>query len=615
MLGGAGLLVLVGVAAYLRSAGAPGSVEVASPASALAAGPAADARWTPGVAQRYRFRWETTTRAPQAMSGAGASVVEGRTALEGVLTLGATAGDARTLELQLPRLEVVEVQLLSGAKAAEGAPLKAALEGRRAWLALGEHGALTGVTTEAGAAPLFANLALALAGELQHERRPAPEWTSRERTARGLAEVRYRWAAAGAQTVLFKERVRYVELAGLGASKTPGALESRAELRFDEQGVLRQLSMSETLEARGAAAEPARSTVRLTLEWEGAQAQLVAARPAALEAPRLPGQSLQPADARLQHLAQRVDGLTPAELTESIDRFVALGSLPDQPRFLIRATGLLQQQPALAAPLGVRAAATASSSERAFVLDLLAGAGTPEAQAALRSAVGSAGALADRERVTQFARLALVEHPTPETVAFVEQAFTTASGKERLDRALVLGAVAHALHTHGEPERAQELGARLAEGLAAAATPKETAAYLRALGNAGLEAHVPQVIARLSSAEPLVRSVAAYALRKTRVPAARQALLGLVGDASADVQRNALHALDGLEGLPEAAAISAQVRRGVTAPRAASDVVTALAPFAGDAAVRAALQQLAAAPESEAQLRERVRTLLEEAQP
>ncbi|MDP3231946.1 MAG: HEAT repeat domain-containing protein [Myxococcales bacterium] len=608
----AGLLGLLAAVGWYLSARSPVPVEAS--AARVATSPAVEAPSKAAV--RYRFRWETTTRAPQAMSGAGPSVLEGRTMLAGLLSLGATAGDPRTLELQLPRLEGVEVQLLSGAKRDNAPLLKAALEGRRAWLSLDEHGSLTGVTTEVGAAPLFANLALALAGELQHEHRPAPEWTSREHTARGLAEVHYQWVTEGPGPgrLLRKDRVRYLELVGLGAATSLSALDGHAELRFDERGVLRQLSVRETLEAVGAAAEPTRSTVRLTLEWDGEQPGVVAARPAVVEAGRLPGQVIQPHDAAAQHLAQRVAGLTPAQLTEGIDRFVAMGSLPDQPLFVIRATGLLQQQPALAAPLGLRAGATASSSERAFVLDLLAGAGTPEAQAALRAAVVSASAVADRERVTQFARLAFIENPTPETVAFVDDAFTTATGKERLDRALVLGAVANALQTHGEPERALQLGTKLVQGLEAAATTKETTAYLRALGNAGLEVQVPRVVARLSHPEPMVRSVAAYALRKTRVPAARQVLLGAVGDSSAEVQRNALHALDRLD-RSEAVAVAAQVNRGAVAPRAANDVVTALSPFAGDAAVGAALRRLADAPGSEAQLRERVRTLIEEAQP
>ncbi len=612
VMAGAGLLSLLAALGWYLSARGPVPVE-GSAVVTVATSPGIEENPSK-AAQRYRFRWETTTRAPQAMSGAAPSVLEGRTMLAGLLSLGATAGDPRTLELQLPRLEGVEVQLLSGAKRDNAPLLKAALEGRRAWLSLDEHGSLTGVTTEVGAAPLFANLALALAGELQHEHRPAPEWTSREHTARGLAEVHYQWVTEGPGRLLRKDRVRYLELVGLGAATSLSALDGHAELRFDERGVLRQLSVRETLEAVGAAAEPTRSTVRLTLEWDSEQPGVVAARPAVVEAARLPGQVIQPHDAAAQHLAQRVAGLTPAQLTEGIDRFVAMGSLPDQPLFVIRATGLLQQQPALAAPLGLRAGATASSSERAFVLDLLAGAGTPEAQAALRLAVVSASAVADRERVTQFARLAFIENPTPETVAFVDDAFTTAKGKERLDRALVLGAVANALQTHGEPERALQLGTKLVQGLEAAATTKETTAYLRALGNAGLEVQVPRVAARLTHPEPVVRSVAAYALRKTRVPAARQVLLGAVADSSAEVQRNALHALDRLD-RSEAVAIAAQVNRGAVAPRAANDVVTALSPFAGDAAVGAALRRLADAPGSEAQLRERVRTLIEEAQP
>lgn len=546
----------------------------------------------------YDFEFDATTSAPQDL-GPAPSVLSGRTRLKGVLSIE-FAGSTRVLKL----VRVDEIELKVGEQArADVSALRLALEGHRARWQLGEADRLTGVTVDEGAPPLYENLALTLSGELQAERRTEASWTTTERTARGVAEVEYRREASR----ILKTRRTYSELTGLGAARRVETLNAVSEFDFDEAGTLQTVLATEKLTARGAGETVARSEVTLRVRR---RAEEVAREPAPrfAEASRMPGEAVQPADAARQHLEQRIDGLTPEDLLAGIDRLAALGDSPDRLRFAVRATGLLRAQPQLATALGERAAKATGSAERGFVLDLLVGGGTPEAQAALRAAVSSPAALADRERVTQFARLGLVEHPTPETVAFVEDAWQRADGKDRRDRALVVGALAASVQRDGDPARAEALGRQLAEALATAKDERDTLASLRALGNAGLDAQVSRVVRETSNPSPPVRAVAAFALRKTRTVEARRALSSLTEDPALEVQRSAFHGLGTLSEF-EADALSARV----THINAATELVTALAPFVGRKSVAEALAVLAKRPGLEPQVRERIRTLLEEA--
>ena len=563
------------------------------PAEPVAAEPPA-----PRAVPLYDFEFDATTTAPQGL-GPTASMLSGRTRLTGQFSLE-TSGSTR--ELRLVRLD--EIELKVGEQAKTGAAvLRAALEGHRARWQVGEGDVLQGVTVDVGAPPLFENLVLTVIGELQLERRSEAAWSTTERTARGVAEVDY----SRDGTRVTKTRRTYSELTGLGASTRLDSLAAKAMFELDDEGVLRSAEVTEKLSASGADAQTATSEVRFTVHRGDTTA---VAEPVAsfTGTSRLPGQAVQPTDAARQHLTQRINGLTATELTEGISRLAALGDSPDRLQFAIRATGLLRAQPELATPLGERAALTKDSAERGFVLDLLAGAGTPEAQAAMRTAVVSPLALADRERVTQFARLALVEHPTPETVAFVEDAWQRAEGKDRRDRALVVGAIAAAVQRDGELARAEALGQQLAEALASAKEERDTLALLRALGNSGLDSQVNRVVRETSNPSVTVRSVAAFALRKMQAPEARRTLVSLTEDPAIEVQRSAFHGLGKLS-VAEAEELSAR------SPRisATNELISALAPFAARRPVRDAFIAMAKRPGLEPQARERLRTLVEEA--
>ena len=84
-----------------------------------------------------------------------------------------------------------------------------------------------------------------------------------------------------------------------------------------------------------------------------------------------------------------------------------------------------------------------SSNGRAFICDLLSSAGTPEAQAALRDALGSDAALSDPERYpAMLQRFSFVMKPTPETTTFLETQMAAGKGVDRLAAAHSLGAAA-----------------------------------------------------------------------------------------------------------------------------------------------------------------------------
>jgi len=563
------------------------------PSEPVAVAPAA-----PRGVPLYDFEFDATTTAPQGL-GPTASMLSGRTRLKGQFSLE-TSGSTR--ELRLVRLDEIELKVGEKTKT-EAAVLRAALEGHRARWQFSDGDRLQGVTVDVGAPPLFENLALTLTGELQLERRSEATWSTTERTGRGVADVDY--SRDGKRVT--KTRRTYSELTGLGAATRLDSLASKATFELDDEDVGGRAGVTGSVGAGGAERQTATRGGGLPVHRRDTTA---IAEPVAgfTETSRLPGQPVQPTDAAQQHLAQRINGLTATELTDGILRLAALGDSPDRLQFAIRATGLLRAQPELAVPLGERAALAKDSAQRGFVLDLLAGAGTPEAQAAMRATVVSPLALADRERVTQFARLALVEHPTPETVAFVEDAWQRAEGKDKRDRALVVGAVAAAMKTDGELARAEALGQQLAAALASAKEERDTLALVRALGNAGLDSQARHVIRETTSPSVTVRSVAAFALRKIEAQEARRTLLSLTEDPAIEVQRSAFHGLGKLS-VAEAEELSARSAR----ISATTELISALAPFASRLPVRDAFTELAKRPGLEPQARERIRTMLEEA--
>jgi HEAT repeat protein len=220
------------------------------------------------------------------------------------------------------------------------------------------------------------------------------------------------------------------------------------------------------------------------------------------------------------------------------------GVLPDHNHFLLQATGLLEQHPELCAKMvELFQRPSLDTRGRALVLDLLAGTGTPQAQAALVQALSTKEARGDASYHMLLSRLSLVSEPTVDTVRFAERTYGATEGDLHVSSAYVLGATAGALYRQEQSPEALAAVRRLASDLGEARTPSEQSHLLLGLGNAGVAEQTPLIARHAGSPSAEVRRAAAKALRKIQTPEAASTLLSLVSDAEAPVQAAAMDSL------------------------------------------------------------------------
>jgi hypothetical protein len=255
--------------------------------------------------------------------------------------------------------------------------------------------------------------------------------------------------------------------------------------------------------------------------------------------------SLQRDDARAEEsqLNDRIGALTASTLLSTLDAALPGGAAPDHNAFLWSATGLLQREPALAAEVAARFARAADEPGRALVLDLLVGAETPVAQAALVELLSSPAAEADAARDLYRQRLSLVRAPTAATLAAVAGHLDDADRFWRWPARMAQGALAGTFAGAGQEAEATALVAPLLTRLAQS-EGDERVLLLKALGNAGPAAGADApLIAAAADPDPKVRHAAAAGLRQQHAAEARAALLTLAVDPAAAVSRRALESL------------------------------------------------------------------------
>lgn len=188
-----------------------------------------------------------------------------------------------------------------------------------------------------------------------------------------------------------------------------------------------------------------------------------------------------------------------------------------------------------------------TDERRLFVLDLLAGAGSIDAQVVMRRLLSLSVARRNCRVFASFVqRLALVDMPDGPTLRFLMSVFSESRSLPldvRAACAYALGAAAgHALAA-GDRDSAIAATEPLRACLTASSDAAERASLLTALGNAGLPQDGVLVLRFVKDADPTVRSAAALALRKIVSPYAREALHVLAGDPNAKVAASALVAL------------------------------------------------------------------------
>lgn len=596
--------LLAGVRGTPRSSGAGG-----------AAGSSSAFRWSLPAGTRlvYRLDWSTRQRVPELAPAAA----EGDLRLAGRLELRAHGrrDDGWLVEARLDaatrRMAVAGQDLLADDRA---------LGDATAWAVLGDDGSLRAVEVGLDAPALWQNLAPALLGQLEVvvPATPGAAWVATQRGPFGRGAVRY---AASAGRDLVRVRAAYDVIDGLppaDAAQVAARPQGEGRVRLGD-GHLRGIVERERL----VIARPD-GAVRLegeaSLELELLEAGRFVVDPLAAHAPR---RRLDPAavagdvDAARAALRARVDGLTAEELLAGV-LLLADGSLPDEERWTWRASGLLRLEPALCGALaGVFAEGRLTREGRALALDLLSGAGTPEAQTAMIAALRSPPArehAPDWRRYVQ--RLSFLDAPTAETVAFAREARreAAAAGDEHGARAAayVIGNLAGSLGAAGDEAGARALADELGRDLARADEPADRAALLVAYGAAGRPDAADVAAGFVADTHAEVRRAAVDAVAEAPGERAQALLVGLAADGDSMVQEAALAALGGralsagelasiaglvqgggLAGVNElalAAFANAQRRRGADlAPLAPA--LHAVAQQTGDPQVRALVKQ------------------------
>jgi hypothetical protein len=440
--------------------------------------------------------------------------------------------------------------VLLGAEVGGGSEaVRAQLEGHEALAAIDSRGALRRVRYQEGVPPLFQSLIQTALAGAQVVVGDGPRWEAEEDSPAARVAFTYRSEGMNGEVErLVKEATSLVTLrAYRGVAPASQGVNAQTRVELHRAGYVVHATGLSHLWARGGDGQ------RLLEEHTSLELRLVPGavffRPGALagrgsQQALAPSEPSAPAATPRELLERRAAGLTNEQLVEGVRAWARIGPGPAHNEWLWRAVALLQLDSAQVPRLqALFAEPELAPDSRALVLDLLASAGHPGAQAALLALLSS-----EQGRALGplgVARVGLVTRPTSETARWMSQHWDSARGEERLASAMVLGAVARNLTRGGSAAEASSVISQLGGALAGAQDSLEKQALLRALGNASVPSVLPAVLPFSMDADPAVRAACATALRNLQGPQTEAALQGLARDASATVQREAFRTLGG----------------------------------------------------------------------
>lgn len=219
--------------------------------------------------------------------------------------------------------------------------------------------------------------------------------------------------------------------------------------------------------------------------------------------------------------------------------------LPPERGFMARAVGRLRAFPQSAMSLGEVFDTETRMAGRTLALDLLASAGTPEAQAVMTERLGRADVQRDPGFPRWVQNFSFVEHPEPASALFLLELEATPSEARHPDAAPALlypmGAMARRL-ARTDPVLARALADRVRSVLAGSEERTVTTAALAGLGNAGRAGDFGAIVPHTLSHDPQIRATAAAALRWSAAPQAPGRILTMLGDTDPYVANAALDA-------------------------------------------------------------------------
>ncbi len=580
-------LVLAAFFAAPRRAPTAPADQVSASSSASAA-PRVHLAWTPGTRYRYDFSLASATSAHAPGLGENGEL-SSTLALSGALELRAlgTSGGRTVLALSVPRVGDHAWKILGGDLLADDTATRAVFEGQEAFVEVAPTGKPERVLFKKAAPEMWKSVTQTLVAAMTVV---VPEdataaWTGTETTPTGIARVAY---TSDGLFRLERRRTAYDALYGLiGCDGCVRDVDAHAAIALDPKGHVARIDDTESIVVHaakaGEAALESTSTFALALVDVGwFEAAAVLTLDPSLES-RAAGALRQGEVPERELLAQRVAGLTLEDVEQTLAAYD--GKAPPS-GFLTRASGLLLQDPALAKKLvPIFTSQKTNDAQRALVMDLLASASTKEAQAAMCDALGADVGRASPAYASLLQRLSFVPSPTPETLSFVDGAYTagrTREGDARYASAFTAGAMAFAARREGEGARADAMTARLRSDLAVAKSPKETAAMLTALGAAAAPGDGQRILTYATGKDARVRGAAAGALRRFREPEVRRALTDLLRDPAPEVGDAALRSLDAQPVTSEEMSrVASAVTAAATSPTLDGSLVSFLGKHAG----------------------------------
>lgn len=504
--------------------------------AAIAAAHAAPLRfaWRAGTEYVYAFDFATTQKSE---GPTGSKPIEAELRLKGELAVRCYEARGTSFVLGVAPLRLDEARL--AVAGGDDAKTASELAGQEVMVAVDDHGRITEMrqrralseATKTTLGALVASLAVTFADDA------AQLWEADEPAPLGNAHARYqRDPDSDAVT---RQRVRYVTLLGAPSDASKAQVNDMTTFAIAD-GALASLADVEETSVPAVFSASVRTSANLVRTAAFVPTPIASSE---LEA-RAPNQVGSVEGARKSSLEQLAGGMTLARIESTIGALAAGAKLPTG--FVTQAVAFLKLHPDQAQGMvDMFERPELGANGRALVCDLLASAGHPEAQQAMRDALSTDIARRDpKEFGGLLQRFSLVATPTRESLDFVYRQY------DKPLRADVRGAAALALgSTMGNTARGgdrSELAAmndRLRGDLAKAHTPEDKGALLGAFGNAGLRDNVELVRTFGKDKSPEVRAQAAYALRKTDDDEVHATLLDLVADADPGVTLAALDVL------------------------------------------------------------------------
>ncbi len=524
------VLLLASLASLASSCGGEPSV---SPQAAVRS-EVDSASFLPGRVYRFAFAWSSHSE------GRGPAILPEQIRVTGGLELAGTlairaVGEGGLISVSIEGLERAELSVFGQNVLRESSVLL----GKPAYVELSPDGALRRLFMDADAPPITRELLTAIVGRIDLRAAAAVEGTVT--SSQGLARARYtRDGRVITRTLVGTERVDGDPGAGAGIPQVEGqgALVLATTGEVLELHNEDRLSIASDREASALQASTRFEAVRVSVAEEPPRPQPDLAAMLELDSWDPPDD----AQARREMGRRFADGLTSFEASMVI-RAAGNGLVP--PRgFAVRAVGMLRGWPERAADMLEIFDATTDERAQGLVFDLLAGAGTPEAQRIMLQVLERDEVRRSPLHAQLVQRCGFVARPLPELGEYLLE-LESDTPPSASHRALLypMGSLARR-YSASDPVLAEAMLARVRGALDAAVDPQDTVAALAGLGNAGRAEDYGAVESRTHHEHAAVRGMAAVALRHHRTAAAQERLIAMLGDDDPYVARQAIGVID-----------------------------------------------------------------------